>query len=79
MPSTKQIYGYPESDWEVFRELREVALERFCESVLGGTEAFRPWPRTTLANGGLPLEDEELARQCSWHTMRSLSSPDRFH
>ena len=25
----------PESDWEVFRKLREVALERFCERVLG--------------------------------------------
>ena len=24
----------PESDWEVFRELREVALQRFCERVL---------------------------------------------
>lgn len=25
----------PESDWRVFRELREVALQRFCERVLG--------------------------------------------
>jgi hypothetical protein len=24
----------PESDWKVFRKLREVALERFCERVL---------------------------------------------
>ena len=24
----------PESDWRVFRKLREVALERFCERVL---------------------------------------------
>jgi hypothetical protein len=24
----------PESDWKVFRELREVALQRFCERVL---------------------------------------------
>ena len=25
----------PESDWKVFRKLREAALERFCERVLG--------------------------------------------
>lgn len=25
----------PESDWRVFRKLREAALERFCERVLG--------------------------------------------
>jgi hypothetical protein len=41
VPSTKELYGYPESDWKVFRELREVALERFCKSVLDRTEAFR--------------------------------------
>ena len=28
-------YTVPESDWKVFRELREVALQRFCERVLG--------------------------------------------
>jgi hypothetical protein len=27
-------HGFPESDWKVFRELREVALERLCERVL---------------------------------------------
>ena len=26
--------NFPESDWRVFRHLREVALERFCERVL---------------------------------------------
>ncbi len=25
----------PESDWKAFRKLREIALERFCERVLG--------------------------------------------
>ena len=25
---------FPESDWKIFRELREVALERFCKRVL---------------------------------------------
>ena len=27
-------HGFPESDWKVFRELREVALERLCERIL---------------------------------------------
>ncbi len=26
---------FPEADWKVFRRLREVALERFCERILG--------------------------------------------
>ncbi len=41
MPFTRELYGCLESDWKVFRDLREVAVERSCESVLGGTEAFR--------------------------------------
>jgi hypothetical protein len=27
-------HGFPESDWSVFRELRRIALERFCERTL---------------------------------------------
>jgi hypothetical protein len=27
-------HGFPESDWKVFRELRELALERLCERIL---------------------------------------------
>jgi len=27
-------HAFPESDWKIFRELREVALERFCRRVL---------------------------------------------
>lgn len=30
----------PESDWKLFRRLREVALERFCHSILGELEAI---------------------------------------
>ena len=26
--------GFPESDWKVFRELREIALDRFCKRIL---------------------------------------------
>ena len=28
------LRNVPESDWKIFRELREVALQRFCERVL---------------------------------------------
>lgn len=28
-------HDIPESDWKVFKQLREIALERFCERVLG--------------------------------------------
>jgi hypothetical protein len=27
-------HDFPESDWKAFRELQQVALERFCERVL---------------------------------------------
>jgi hypothetical protein len=27
-------HGFPESDWKVFRELRQIALERFCKRTL---------------------------------------------
>ena len=33
--------GFPESDWKIFRELREVALERFCRRVLEEVEPLR--------------------------------------
>jgi hypothetical protein len=31
-------HGFPESDWRVFRELREVALDRLCERALNEAE-----------------------------------------
>jgi len=31
----------PESDWKIFRELRELALERFCERTLEELESLR--------------------------------------
>jgi len=34
-------HGFPESDWKIFRELREVALERFCKRVLDDVPRFR--------------------------------------
>ena len=34
-------HGFPESDWKIFRELRQVALERFCKRVLDEVERFR--------------------------------------
>ena len=34
-------HGVPESDWKIFRELKEVALERFCRRVLEELETVR--------------------------------------
>jgi hypothetical protein len=59
---------FPERDWRVFRELREIALERFCERVL------REISDITSSGGGswhqrygdvfglLERRDDELAR-----------------
>lgn len=35
------LHDFPESDWKVFRELRELALERFCKRVLEEVEPLR--------------------------------------
>jgi hypothetical protein len=44
MPTT-----LPERDWKVFRELREVALDRFCQRALADVEAvIRGQGRTIL-------------------------------
>jgi hypothetical protein len=32
---------FPESDWKAFRELRELALDRFCKRVLDELEPLR--------------------------------------
>jgi hypothetical protein len=34
-------HDFPESDWKIFRELREVALDRFCRRVLDEIEPLR--------------------------------------
>ena len=33
-------HGFPESDWKLFRKLREVALERLCEQILNEASSF---------------------------------------
>jgi hypothetical protein len=33
------VQSIPEADWKVFRELREVALDRFCQRVLAEIES----------------------------------------
>ena len=35
-------HEFPESDWKTFRELRQVALERFCKRVLDEVARFPP-------------------------------------
>ena len=34
-------HGFPESDWKIFRELRELALDRFCKRILDQLETLR--------------------------------------
>jgi hypothetical protein len=36
-----KAHDFPESDWKVFRELREIALDRFCRRVLDEIEPLR--------------------------------------
>ena len=43
----------PESDWKAFRKLREVALARFCEHVLGEIG-------TIASTGGVSYHDRYL-------------------
>lgn len=67
MPSTTELYGYPESDWKTFRQLHDAALERFCKNVLDGIEAFRLDTRRSYHERYLELfrwlgdRDRELA------------------
>ena len=34
-------HDFPESDWKVFRALREIVLERFCKRVLAEMDSLR--------------------------------------
>jgi hypothetical protein len=58
----------PESDWKLFRRLREVALERFCERVLGeiagiASDGAISWHERYLRIYRLiDQRDDELAR-----------------
>jgi hypothetical protein len=37
----RMTHDIPEADWRVFRELRELALDRFCKRVLDEVERMR--------------------------------------
>ncbi len=58
----------PESDWKAFRKLREVALARFCERVLGEIGTIASTGVTSYHDRYLKIytlidnRDEELAR-----------------
>jgi len=60
-------HDVPESDWKVFRELREVVLERFCTRVLNEVErccrdtSQSPHQRYLDVFRFLQSRDEELA------------------
>jgi hypothetical protein len=58
----------PESDWKTFRRLREIALARFCERVLGEIGTIASTGATSCHDRYLKIyrlidnRDEELAR-----------------
>ncbi len=60
-------HDFPESDWKVFRELREVTLDRFCRRVLDEIEPLRLDPSRSHHERYLDVfaflreRDEELA------------------
>jgi hypothetical protein len=60
-------HDLPESDWRVFRELRELALDRFCKRVLEELEPLRLNPSRTHHERYLDVfrllqdRDEQLA------------------
>jgi hypothetical protein len=61
-------HGFLESDWKVFRELREVALERFCDRILSEAGKITSDSSSTAHARFLKLfehvdgRNEELAR-----------------
>lgn len=58
----------PESDWKLFRKLRESALDRFCERILREVAELSAAPNRTFHERYLDvykrvdLRDDELAR-----------------
>ena len=61
-------HEFPESDWRTFRELRQVALERFCKRVLDQVPRFALDSKRTYHERYLELfrwlgeRNEELAQ-----------------
>ncbi len=58
----------PERDWKVFKELREIALERLCEKILNEAKAQIEQPTKTAHEKYLNLfklfenRDDDIAR-----------------
>jgi len=53
----KVAHDLSEADWKIFRELREVALERFCSRVLDELEPFGWTPREAIMSATSPSTD----------------------
>lgn len=68
------IRQFPESDWRILRELRTVALERFCERVLRDVQALAADASLTYHQrygeiyGLIHKRDDELAE--AWNGPR---------
>ena len=62
------VRDIPESDWKVFRKLREIALERFCERVLAEVRDIASKPAASYHRRYLDIfqlvqrRDDEIAR-----------------
>jgi hypothetical protein len=63
-------HNFPESDWKIFRRLREVALERFCKRILAETGRF-------LEDGPRSAHDRYL-ELFNWLGERNTDMADAF-
>lgn len=66
---------FPERDWKVFRELREVALERYCERVLDEVSSLVVDSEKT--HHGRYLEVRRLLKTHDSEVARAFNSPKR--
>ena len=68
-------HGIPESDWKVFRELREIALERFCERILGDAKSLTSDRSTTAHERFLKLYAQ--VNEQNYEIARAFDGPKR--
>ena len=70
-------HDIPESDWKRFRELRELALERFCKQVL---EALEPLIQSTSQTYHQRYHDVfQLLKERDRDLARAFDDPRRSH
>jgi hypothetical protein len=67
--------GIKESDWKVFRELRSVALERFCQRILDEIQQVSADPNRGAHERYLAVYD--LSRRRDREIARAFNDPRR--